>query len=58
MCEWLKATLRTLRTSVRNQRHLALENLALRQQLAMLKIRGSRPNLTDYRGIRNHDNVC
>ncbi len=58
MCKWLKAILGMLRSSVRKQCELALENLVLRQQLAMLKIRGSRLNLTDYRGIRNHGNVC
>ena len=47
MCRWLKVILGTLRSSIRNQRELALENLALRQQLATLKFRGPRPNLTD-----------
>lgn len=47
MCRWLKVILGSLRSSIRNQRELALENLALRQQLATLKFRGPRPNLTD-----------
>ncbi|MCH7689261.1 MAG: transposase [Planctomycetes bacterium] len=47
MWKWLKVILGALRSSVRNQRDLALENLALRQQLATLKFRGPRPNLTD-----------
>jgi len=36
----------TLRSTVRTQRELALENLALRQQLAVWKPRQSRPRLT------------
>jgi hypothetical protein len=36
-----------LRSSIRSQHELALENLALRQQLAALKFRGSRPRLSD-----------
>ena len=47
MWKWLKVILGTLRASVRNQRELALENLALRQQLATLKFPGPRPQLTD-----------
>jgi hypothetical protein len=47
MCKWLNVILGTLRSSIRNQRELALENLALRQQLATLKYRSSRPRLTD-----------
>lgn len=47
MWKWLKLTLGTFRSSVRSQRELALENLALRQQLATLKFQGARPNLTD-----------
>ena len=47
MWKWLKVILGTLRSSVRDQRDLALENLALRQQLTTLKFRGPRPNLTD-----------
>ncbi len=47
MCKWLKVILRTLQSSVRNHRELALENLPLRQQLATLKYRCPRPHLTD-----------
>jgi len=47
MWKWLKVVLGTLQSSVRNQRELALENLALRQQLATLKFSGSRPRLSD-----------
>jgi hypothetical protein len=37
MCKWLKMILGKLRSSARSHRELALENLALRQQLATLK---------------------
>ena len=47
MWNWLKVILGTLRSIFLIQRELALENLALRQQLATLKFRGPRPNLTD-----------
>jgi len=47
MWKWLKVILETLRSSVRKRRELALENLALRQQLATLKFRGPRPRLSD-----------
>jgi hypothetical protein len=47
MWKWLNVFLGTLLSSVRNQRELALENLALRQQLATLRFRAPRPNLTD-----------
>lgn len=47
MWKWLKVVPGALRSSVRNQHDLALENLELRQQLATLKFRGPRPNLTD-----------
>ncbi len=39
MCKWLKVILGTLQSSVCSHRELALENLALRQQLATLKYR-------------------
>jgi hypothetical protein len=39
MWKRLKVILVTFRSSVRNQRELALEKLALRQQLATLKFR-------------------
>ncbi len=47
MLKWLKIIVGTLRSSVRSHRELALENLALRQQLATLKFRYPRPQLTD-----------
>ena len=47
MWKWLKVILGTLQSSVRDQRELALENLALRQQLATLKFSGSRLKLMD-----------
>ena len=47
MWKWLKVILGTLRTSVRNQHELALENLALRRKLATLKYRSPRPRLSD-----------
>ena len=47
MCKWLKIILGTFRSSIRSQHELALENLALRQQLAAVKFRGSRPRLSD-----------
>jgi len=47
MCKWLIVIIGTLRSSIRSRHELALENLALRQQLATLKFRGSRPRLSD-----------
>ena len=47
MWKWLKVILGTLRSSVRSRHELALENLALRQQLATLKFHRSRPRLSD-----------
>jgi putative transposase len=46
MVRWLGILLRTLRSAVRTRRELALENLALRQQLAVWKARQPRPRLT------------
>ena len=46
MVRWLGIVLRTLRSAVRTHRELALENLALRQQLAVCKARQPRPRLT------------
>ena len=46
MLPLLYALLATARSSLRLQRELALENLALRQQLAILKRKTKRPNLT------------
>ena len=47
MMRWLGIVLGTLRSAVRTQRELALENLALRQQLAVCKARRPRPRLTE-----------
>ena len=47
MLKWLRIIAGTLRSSIRSHRVLALENLALRQQLATLKFRYPRPQLTD-----------
>jgi len=47
MCKWLKVIVGTFRSSVRSHRVLALENLALCQQLATLQYRCRRPHLTD-----------
>src|ERR1700716_2673417 len=46
MIRWLGILIRTLRSVVRTHRELALENLALRQQLAVWKARQPRPRLT------------
>src|SRR5262249_15105602 len=46
MVRWLGIVFRTLRSSVRTHRELALENLALRQQLAVWKARQPRPRLS------------
>src|SRR5947199_9083704 len=46
MVRWLGILIGTLRSSVRTQRELALENLALRQQLAVWKAHQPRPRLT------------
>ena len=47
MIRWLGILLRTLRSAVRTRRELALENLALRQQLAVWRARQPRPRLTE-----------
>src|SRR2546428_12245867 len=46
MVRWLGILLGTLRSTVRTHRELVLENLALRQQLAVWKARQPRPQLT------------
>ena len=46
MKKWLIIVLKTLISSARERRDLALENLALRQQLAILKAKKARPRLT------------
>jgi putative transposase len=47
MLHLLYALLATIRSSLKSQRGLALENLALRQQLAILKRKTRRPKLND-----------
>ena len=46
MVRWLGILARTLASTIRTQRELALENLALRQQVAVWKVRQPRPQLT------------
>src|SRR5262245_57499325 len=46
MVRWLGILCGALRSTVRTHRELALENLALRQQLAVWKARQPRPRLT------------
>jgi putative transposase len=47
MNKWFKIFLGTLLSAFRTQSELAIENLALRQQLAILKPRSLRPNLSN-----------
>lgn len=47
MFKWLAIIAATLRSTLRRQRDLAVENLVLRQQLAILQQRNPRPRLTD-----------
>ena len=47
MAKWLAIIARTLRSLMRNRRDLAFENLALCQQIAVLKHRHPRPRLGD-----------
>jgi len=47
MVRWLAILFGTLKSCLRTQRELALENLALRQQLAVWKAREPRPRLTE-----------
>ena len=46
MVRWLRILIGTLRSSIRTHRELALENLALRQQLVVWKARQPGPRLT------------
>ena len=46
LLQLLSALLATARSSLKSQHALALENLALRQQLAILQRRTKRPRLT------------
>ena len=47
MLPLLYALLATARSSLKSRRELALENLALRQQLAILKRKSKRPKLNN-----------
>jgi len=47
MVRWLGILFGTVRSCLRTHRELALENLALRQQLAVWKAREPRPRLTE-----------
>jgi len=47
MFKWLGIVFRTLRAAIRCRNDLAAENLALRQQLAVMKHQHPRPRLTD-----------
>ena len=47
MLKWLEIIVRTVVSTLCTQRSLAIENLVLRQQLAVLKHRHPRPRLTD-----------
>ena len=47
MLKWLEIIARTIWSTLRSHQALAIENLALRQQLAVLKHRHPRPRLTD-----------
>ena len=47
MLKWLEIIVRTIVSTRCTQRSLAIENLVLRQQLAVLKHRHPRPRLTD-----------
>src|SRR2546427_13308256 len=45
MARWLAILVRTPRSTIRTQRELVLENLAVRQQVAVWKVRQPRPQL-------------
>jgi hypothetical protein len=47
MLKWLGILIGTLRSVFRSRRDLALENLALRQRVAVLKQAHPRPKLSD-----------
>lgn len=55
MLDLLHALLATARSSLMSQRELALENLALRQQRAVLKRRAKRPKLTNVDRARQNE---
>ena len=46
MRKWFEIIIAVLLSAVRERRELALENLALRQQLAVMKFRCPQPTLT------------
>jgi len=46
MTKWLSIFLRTFASLFRTRRDLAFENLLLRQQLAVLREKGTRPQLS------------
>ena len=52
MLHLLYALLATARSSLKSQRELALENLALRQQLAVVQRKTKRTKLTAHSGSR------
>ena len=54
MLHLLYALLATARSSLKPQRELALENLALRQQLAIVQRKTKRPKLTWRSFLQNH----
>src|SRR2546422_3417647 len=58
MVRWLGILIGTRRSTVRTQRELALENLALRQQLAVWKARQPRPRLTAMDRIFFSEAAC
>lgn len=47
MLKWLSIVVRTLMSAMRTHRALTIENLVLRQQVAVLKKSNPRPRLTD-----------
>src|SRR2546422_5510585 len=58
MVRWLGILIGTLRSTVRTHRELALENLALRQQLAVWKARQPQPQLTAMDRIFFSEAAC
>src|SRR5438445_2835480 len=58
MVRWLGILLGTLRSTVCTHRELALENLVLRQQLAVWKARQPRPRLTAMDRIFFSEAAC
>ena len=58
MVKWLAILLEVLRSTLRTHRELALENVALRQQLAVWKARQPRPRLTAMDRIFFSEAAC